>query len=196
MRQLPPAQIMIVLLLMAALLGLSCGSKQARYYMLSSTPGLSPVTASGGKITVGVGPVTLPDYLIRPEIVTLTGQNEVKMAEFDRWAEPLDETIVRVLVEDLSELLPAARLIGYPWNRTAAIDFRVAVNVAGFEVRPDGRVRLAADWSIRDGEGDLIGSNKTEHYVDVAAKGYAAIVSSMNDALALLSKEIAAGLSR
>ena len=40
-------------------------------------------------LTVGVGPVTLPPYLDRPQLVTRAGSNRAVLADFDSWVEPL-----------------------------------------------------------------------------------------------------------
>ena len=64
------------------------GSESVRYYVLSATPA-GPVGAAVRDIPVGVGPVELPEYLDRPQIVTRTSQNELNVADFDRWAESL-----------------------------------------------------------------------------------------------------------
>jgi len=173
----PHPHFIALLLMMIALLCWNCGSKQARYYMLSATPDPSPVSSSVESITVGVDPVGLPDYLRRPEIVTRLSDSEVDFAEFDRWAESLEETMVRVLVENLSGLLPGVNFLIYPWNRATPLDYRISVDVQSFELKPDGKVSLAADWRLRDGEGKNVRTEKAAFTAAVDGKGYEAIVS-------------------
>jgi uncharacterized lipoprotein YmbA len=151
--------------------------------------------AGGEPFTVGVGPVGLPDYLQRPEIVTRQGEGEVMLAEFHRWAEPLDETVARVLVDNLSNLLPNADLLSYPWNRTTPVDYRITVDVTSFEQQPKGEVLLAATWSLRDGEGKVLRKEENMITAEVSGEGYKAIISAMNAALAELSEEIARFMS-
>lgn len=171
-----------------------CGSKQARYYMLSSAHGLAPVSADGRTITVGVGPVHLPDYLMRPEIVTRPDGSRVKVGEFDRWAEPLDETMLRVLIEDLSGMFPGASFLSHPWNRATPIDYRISVDVISFEQQPDGKVLLGAVWKLQDGDGRAVRTERTSLTAQVDGEGYGPIVSAMNKAMAQLSEEIARAL--
>ena len=59
---------------------------------------------------LGVGPVRLPGLLDWPQIVTRRGADEIDRAEFDRWAEPLAETVPRVLAEDLAALWKTDRV--------------------------------------------------------------------------------------
>src|SRR5919109_1073251 len=99
-----------------------CASQPSRFYLLSAPPSAEPVplgTSGGQGATIGVGPVTLPRYLDRPQIVTQTSPYELKLAEFDRWAEALDINFSRVLAENLSLLLPTARVVLAPWPRAA-----------------------------------------------------------------------------
>jgi len=56
-------------------------------------------------------------------------------------------------------------------------------------------VSLAADWRLRDGEGKNVRTEKAAFTAAVDGKGYEAIVSAMNAALAQLSEEIAGALS-
>ena len=61
--------------------------------------------------TIGVFPVAMPDYLDRPQVVTRVSENEIKLDEFNRWAEPLKENFYTVLVENLSTLLSNEKII-------------------------------------------------------------------------------------
>ena len=42
-------------------------------------------------------------------------QNRFDLSENDRWAEPLDENLTRVLAKNLSVLLRTDRIVVYPW---------------------------------------------------------------------------------
>src|SRR5262245_19194049 len=46
--------------------------------------------AGSGPVSIGVGPVIMPGYLDRTQIVTRSGPDRVKLASFHRWAEPLE----------------------------------------------------------------------------------------------------------
>ncbi len=195
MKRFPHLNMLVLLLVIPVLFCSSYKSQPSQYYMLSTSQGLSPVSSRGGNNTIGVGPVNLPDYLMRPEIVTRTSSSKVELGEFDRWAEPLDETMVRVLVENLSALLSDANLLGYPWNRSIPIDYRITVDVRTFEQHPDGNVHLVAIWNLLSGEGETVQTRRAELAIGVDGDGYAAIVSAMNAAMVRLSEEIASALS-
>jgi uncharacterized lipoprotein YmbA len=132
---------------------------------------------------------------MRPEIVTRQSAGEIDLSEFDRWAEPLDKTVSRVLFDNLSSLLPNANLLSHPWNRAIPVDFRIKVDVTGFEKQPDGVVLLAANWNLLDGEGSTLRKEKARIRVEVPDQSYQAVVSAMNAAIAELSEELASALS-
>jgi uncharacterized lipoprotein YmbA len=56
-------------------------------------------------MSIGINPIVVPAYLDRPQIVTRIGANELEMAKFHCWAEPMEDSLGRVLAEDLSNLL-------------------------------------------------------------------------------------------
>ena len=84
MRRLRPLR----LLLLAATLGSGCfGSKPTRFYMLSSTGDVAATAdRSGASRVIAVGPIAIPDYVDRPQIVVRESANQVRLAGFDNWA--------------------------------------------------------------------------------------------------------------
>jgi uncharacterized lipoprotein YmbA len=86
-------QTAVILMFSLSILGgcLPKPSAPTKLYILSPLAG--PAVEMHNKtdeifMTIGVGPVHLPEYLDRPEIVTRINPNELKLAEFDIWAEP------------------------------------------------------------------------------------------------------------
>src|SRR5215510_6709686 len=88
--------------LVASCLGLgACASMPSRFYILNTLPAQVPAAAAERGPVIGVGPITMPKYLDRPEIVTRASQNQLTFGQFDRWAEPLQDNVFRVLAENL-----------------------------------------------------------------------------------------------
>ncbi len=137
-------------LLLAALL-CACGSTaQSRFYTLGSMAGIDSsgkVPVVPGGLTVGVGPVDIPDYLERPQIVTRSGDNGLEVAQYDRWAGSLKQDIMRVLIRDLSAYLPPGAKV-LSWKRGIPVDYRVAVDVTSLDVIPGRSVQLRGQWAI------------------------------------------------
>jgi uncharacterized protein len=179
----------------ATLLVGGCASQPSRFYLLSAMPSIetaSPATSGQQDLTIGVGPVTLPRYVDRPQIVTRSGPNQITLAEFDRWAEALDTNFSRVLAENLSILLPTARVVMSPWPRATSIDYQVTVDVTHFLSQVGGDSLLIADWLLFKGEGqDVLASGNSRVTASPAGQNYAAIVAAMSQTVASLSREIA-----
>ena len=176
-----------------------CASTQpTNFYVLSSLSGSDVKMQAGASdrgIAIGVGPVDLPRYLDRPQIVTRTSRNELDLAEFDQWAEPLKDNFSNVLAENLSILIPTDRIAVFPWNRSTSIDYRVAVDVTRFEAKTGGNALLVARWSVlgKDGKKVLL-SRKSNFSKPVKTRDYKATVSAMNQTIEDLSREIATAI--
>lgn len=179
-------------LLLAALAG--CGtSPSSRLYMLE--PMSVTTTISAGGPTIAIRPIGLPEHLNRKEIVTRNELYRVHAAEFDRWAEPLDDSIAAVLAENLSILVPSENVITYPWDNARDVDFTISVRVLSFAVAADGEVALGATWMISgDGEKPLR-RDKTRYSERRYGDEVVATVAAMSRALEQLSRDIAAALS-
>ena len=104
---------------------------------------------------VGVEQVRLPGHLDRPQLVTWTGQNELKVDEFLRWAEPFEDGVTRTLTENLASLLPEYRVIRKPWPGDVETRCRVAVALRGFGLQRDGMVRLSGRIALLDDRNEL-----------------------------------------
>src|SRR3954468_11900896 len=82
-------------------------SPPTRLYVLTAlaeADGSQGVAATSG-LALAVGPVGLPEYVDRPQIVTGDSGNELQQAFFEQWAEPLTSNLTRVLANNLSLLL-------------------------------------------------------------------------------------------
>ena len=165
-------------------------SPPPRFYVLAPLSTERPVDA-GTEIAVGVGPVELPDYLDRQQIVTRSGQNELKLAEFDRWGESLRDNAAQVLAENLAVLLPSKKISTYPWRRSAQVAYQVTVKVTRFDHTEGGETVLGARWSILDGAGAELLTRESRYVESPAGDSYPATVAAMNRALAQFSREVA-----
>jgi uncharacterized lipoprotein YmbA len=123
----------------------------SRFFVLAPLPEAASPATGNHVSSLGVGPILLPRYLDRGEIVTRVGPNEVKPAVFDYWAGSLSHQFQTVLTQNLQTLVHADRVQTYPWYAGAAPEFVVEVDVQRFEPSSDGRAELAARWRLRKG---------------------------------------------
>lgn len=179
---------------------LGCGRSQpSHFYLLRA---MSPATASGlsevspTSLSLGLGPVNLPKYLDRPQIVTKSGAHEVELAEFHKWAEPLSDNVSHVLAQNLSALLSTDRIMQYPWRSSIHLDYQIAVDVLQFDGTIGGEAVLVARWSLLGGdEQTVLTSKKTQMIHRPTSQNYEALVEAMSRNLEDLSQEIAEAIT-
>jgi uncharacterized lipoprotein YmbA len=181
--------------LAAAVLLVVAGCSQSpptEFYTLSSMQ-LPPGGLSTPKTVVGVGPVTLPDYLDRPQIVTRASGNRVMLAAFHSWVEPVDGMFTRVLVQNLSTLLASDNVVTVPQRRAVPLDYQVEVDVDRFDADATGRAVLDARWRVFGKGGEQLIEEGRSTIVEpaVGPDVYEAIVASMSNALGEMSRAIA-----
>jgi uncharacterized lipoprotein YmbA len=150
--------------------------------------------AGTGSVTIGVGPVTVPSYLERSQIVTRTSADQVELSMFHRWAEPLEDGMARVLAEEIGARVPSERIVMFPWRGAAAraIQYQVVVAVVRFDGRPGGDITLDTRWRILGSNGDELAFRRSTVIEAAAGPGYERMVAAMARALVALAQEIAA----
>jgi uncharacterized protein len=190
-------------LLLAAILALALSwlagcfggtSAPTRFYTLAPTARVLPDEtgdSSRREIALEVGPVTMPGYLDRPQIVTRRGRDEVELAEFDLWSEPLKESVPRTLGENLGILLQTERITLFPRRGTRVAQYRLVVDVTRFEGSMGGDLVLDARWRIEESRGKGLVVRRSTLHEATGAPGYAALVGAMSRALGRLSQDVA-----
>jgi uncharacterized protein len=164
-----------------------------RFYVLTAPPANRPAGAPA-ELAVGVGPVALPGYLDRQQIVTRSGGDEIELAEFDRWGEPLRSSVPRVLGEDLAARIPTERVVIFPWRGVRTVQYQVAVEILRFDGQPGGDALLRARWRLLDGTGRELAIRTSAITEPTGAPGYAPLVAALSRALGALSEEIATAI--
>ena len=181
-----------------SILGSCATTQHSKFYTLqalSSTLDAKPVNLSEERISIGVGPVSFPDYLDRPQIVTRVGPNELSIEEYHRWAGPLEDNFKRILAENLSILLDTDRVATFPWQDSTNVTFQVKVDVLQLDGSLGGQAVLIARWTIygKDGKKALI-MQKSKFSAHAAGSSYQQLVLAENQAVNDLSRKIASAL--
>ena len=100
---------------------------------------------------IGIGPIDVPVYLQRPEIVSRGADARLQVRAGERWGESLQAGIGRVLANDLARLVPSAQVFREPFPTASQPAFTVAVQVQRFEPVVDGAVELDTHWVLTEG---------------------------------------------
>ena len=189
----PTRRLLIALTAATVLLASGClgGTAPTRFYVLAPAD-LAAVPAAGN-LAVSVGPVNLAGYLERPQIVTRPAADKIDLGDFDQWGEPLRDGITRVLADDLSRQMPAAKIGIFPWTGPERFRYQVIVDVTRFDGPSGGDVVLEARWRILEAAKEV--AVKTARVTEpTGGPGYPGTVSAMSRALAALSRDIAQAL--
>jgi uncharacterized protein len=196
------AMLLIALLLLVfgcALMG-SGTRETTRFFVLKPLPESEtrPISSTGSEgLSIGIGPVTLPDSLNRQQMVTRVSENEVRVEPFYRWAAPVSENITSVLVENLSFLLNTNRVIAFPWTLATQPEYQLRITVVEFMGALGGEARLAVRWVLTRGEKQAELVNTYDVFkAPVPGHEHGAMVAIQSRLLADFSREIARKLTR
>jgi uncharacterized protein len=186
---------MISLAGVAACSALSQQADTTRYFVLRPEPAPKPAESRFAG-TIGIGPVTIPDHL-DDRLVTRLSNEEISISDDERWAEPLRESLVAVLRQDLGPLLGTDRFLVYPWRASEAPDLAISVDIVRFERTTRGTVEVAARWTIAPTTGaSPMSARSASIRGTFAGTDARAAVAALNAGVAELSRQIAADVVR
>lgn len=182
-------------LLWAALAVLAgCGTPaKLSYYTLTASPAPALAAASTRTFSVYVGPVTIPEAVDRPQMVTRLAANQVEIADLDRWAEPLKAAIPRLVAESLMRELGTSAVMTSRQSATLVFDYRVALDVQRFDFGADGAA-VDALWTIRTGKDGLPRTGRTEAREPATSRDPQSMAATQSRALEKVSRDIAAAI--
>jgi uncharacterized lipoprotein YmbA len=179
-----------VLFVLLAFAGCASRSPSASFFVLSPLVERGEAQPLGG--IVGVGPVRLPDYLARSQLVRRGSDSSLVVDEFNRWGGDLTQNIQDVLAENLSRLLGSDRVVTYPWNTALGVTRQLTLDIRRFEAGPGDQVVLELQWRLLDSvDGRLLAIANERVVVPVAEGSPAAMVRAQSAALAELSRYLA-----
>ncbi|MGE5548453.1 MAG: membrane integrity-associated transporter subunit PqiC [Solirubrobacterales bacterium] len=183
---------------MVALILAGCSQRpEPQLYVMSPEATATETTKNPAEPVVAVIRVRLPDYLNRPQIVSRTGPNGLEINNDDRWGEPLDEAVPRVLAENLSHHLPGARVVVPQEALGQKIPYEYLVALDAYE--PDGRGNavMRGRWHLRDTRsGTVVAEGGIDERRPLASGAAADTVAALNQDLNDSSRQIADATAR
>jgi uncharacterized lipoprotein YmbA len=162
-----------------AALSASCASPDPRFYTLSTVP--TP-TAATSNLSVAVGPVSVP---------AAVDPNQVRVDDFNRWDAPLQNTIARVVAENLVALLGTPRVTMSPQSLAAGVDYRAAIEVQRFESTLGDTATVDAVWTVSRTKDGRSQTGRTTAREPAPQRSYDALAAAHSRAVARLSRDIA-----
>jgi hypothetical protein len=167
-----------------------------QFYMLDADSGVADTVrvpaASQGPV-IGLGPIRIPDYLNRPQMIIAIADNQYRLFEDHRWAERLDQNISLALFKALPRQLGTDRIVRFPWSSRQVVDYQVGIDILEFNVDASGQSRLIAQWFIKRKELPAI-DKRSVYQFPASTTDQAVMVKAQSQCLTKLGQEISATL--
>ena len=101
-------------------------------------------------LQIGIGPIAIPGYVDRPQIVTSGTGGRLIVDDFNHWGEPVQENIERVMVANISSLLSEKQVFHFPANfHPEPSSLQVTVEITNMIRDESGQVYLSASWNVK-----------------------------------------------
>lgn len=107
-----------------------------------------PITTK--TLSIGIGPIILPDYLINPAIITRTQTQHVRISGYHAWAGDLQKEISRISADNLSSLLNVDSVWAFPWDTRDRPRYQIRVIIEELSGILGGNIELRVKSSILD----------------------------------------------
>lgn len=177
----------VIALAVLAVAGCASSPPAPTEYLLSARPAPAAGLRSYESVDVALGQLDVAAYLNRDGIVLETADGRLRAARGHVWAEPLAQSLRRVLqsgIEQASDTAVAARPL--PGAQTV-----IDVDLERLHGTEAGRVTLMASWNVQDASGAVLGQHRLVTTRLTEADGYAALVRTHEALLAELAAAIA-----
>ena len=162
------------------------------FYVLTARP--AGMLNEGLPISVSLGPVTLPDAVLRPQIATRPEPGRMVFAEFHRWAGDLRANVEQVLLQGLSQRL-GQNAIHLADGGDISEEYRLAVKFLRFDGTPGKQAVLEGSWRLKSGDPlCLVDIRNFSIETPVNGSDYAALVEGLDAGLDKLADNIAHAL--
>jgi uncharacterized lipoprotein YmbA len=176
-------------------------SAPTNFYMLSSlssSQAKTPAASVDADIRIGLATVVVPEYLNRNEIVVNLDNTVYRLAEFNQWAEPLNDNLTRVLAENLTNLLLNDSIdVFLAADSSIPADYRLEVDVLRLDGNLGSTVTLIAQWALLESEEDnLILMRRSKYQEPAADQTYKGLVMAKSRTIDRLCRDMAAAIKK
>lgn len=182
----------VLLLLCTSCIQIGSDPQPMHYYLLESN-NLGAGIYSSKALNINLELIGFPDYLDRLQIVTRNDNNGINLSDSERWAEPLQDNLPRILRENLALMLPNSRISVSPWENSNDNAIKVKLIINKFLGQFDDYTYIDIRWIIDNGKDQLI----QEQFIDQQpiSNSYQDLVAGLNNGINLLSQKLAQNLA-
>lgn len=180
------------LLLCSSCIQIGSDPQQMYYYLLDSNPKMSTILSSK-TLNINIELTDFPEYLDRLQIVTRNNNNGINISDSGRWAEPLQDNLLRIIRESLALMLPNSSITVSPWENSNDEAIKVKLMINKFLGKLDEKTQIDIRWIIDNGRDQII----QEHFIDQQAIGnsYQDLVVGLNSGINIFSQGLAKKLA-
>lgn len=165
-----------------------CGTSPIpNYYLLTANAHRSAGASSN--LIIGVGPIEVAEFLERPQVAIHGGTNRLEIDELNRWAEPLESALLRVMALNLAALLGTEKITVFPWRRDDQPNLAVRIAIMALDHRT-GQAVLGVRWVLVDINSEQVIHQALERYEQPASSEPALLAAAYSDLLAVLAADI------
>lgn len=184
----------IVICCLFLLLTACVSNKPSNFYTLTAIQDETVKIKDSRKLSIGIDYVSVPGYVTRPQIVTIHGENELNLSEFNRWAEPVSNSIQRVIASDMSQLLKNS-IVRPAKANISSFNYIVYVEVNKFDGKFNENVVLDAWWTVVDKDGTVV-ANEYSKFEKPLGSTYEDLVQKQSELINMLAVQIAQKISK
>ncbi len=181
----------ILLLLCTSCIQIGSPPQPIQHYLLESWH-KAPIVFPGNTLNIDIQLINFPDYLDRSQIVTRNNNHSICFSDSEHWAEPLQDNLTRVIRENLTLILPGARISVSPWENASADGIKLKLMVNNFFGKLSDQTQIDIRWTINNNDQIIQG-----HFIDRQPidNSYENLVTKLNNGINRLSLELAKKLA-
>ena len=176
-----------IILLTSCFGGFSAPSK---FYNLISYDNSNIKIKNNKKVIIDIEPVIIPSYLDRPQLVTVGNRNtELNISETNRWAESLNDSIRRVVSENIYTYLENSitKPMVIKSNNT---DYSIYIVINKFDGKFNDKIILDVWWSVFNKNGKSIITKNSSYEKELNSENYNDLVNGYSELINEMSIEI------
>ncbi|MCF3648252.1 PqiC family protein [Synoicihabitans lomoniglobus] len=127
-----------------------------RFFVLEDGASTAASSSAPAGVAIGLLPIEVPAYLLDSRaIAVMTANHEITYRTFDRWAEPLDEGVTRVLRGALVQSDKINRVVMPPFPLNLTRDYELSISVLECTGVKNGPIRFSIAYTLTRPSGEL-----------------------------------------
>ncbi|WP_086932161.1 PqiC family protein [Agarilytica rhodophyticola] len=103
--------------------------------------------------SVGIGPITFPEWLDQTAVVSYQKNNVLKVPYYQVWAGDLEPMILNVLAANISSMTGQQKVLPFPWDNRHRPHYQIRIHIEEFAGTLGEQARLQVKWTLLADQG-------------------------------------------